>query len=284
MKRLALSLRMAGLLASAVMSVAGCTPFAPLVERREGPLQEPDRPASLVKMFEQQQRGAAVDLVRRQRLADAAVVWEVLVVLRPDVVEYREQLADTRRRIDAVVTELLPRAALAARRGDPDAAARQYLAVLALQPYNRLAADALRVLERERNSRLFLGRPARVTLARRAVGLGARMSVDDGAAVSNEVEHAALLARQDESDEAVALLERRLAEAPSDAGARRLLADLYNRRADVLATRDRPAAVAALQRSLSLEPAQPQAALRLQQLREAIRQQPPPAASAATSD
>ena len=118
--------------------------------------------------FEQRQFELAVNLAQQKWLADAALAWEVLVVLRPDVPDYRERLAEIRRQIDSAVAERLPRGASAAQRGDIDYATRQYLAILALQPHNALAADALRALERERNKRQYLGRHSRLTITRRA--------------------------------------------------------------------------------------------------------------------
>ena len=117
--------------------------------------------------FEQRQFDHAVNLAQQKWLASAALAWEVLVVLRPDVPVYRERLADIQRQIDSAVAEKLPRAASAAQAGDIDSAARQYLAILALQPHNALAADALRALERERNKRNYLGRHSRSTITRR---------------------------------------------------------------------------------------------------------------------
>lgn len=158
--------------------VAGCASTAPPPE--PGPITSAavDRdddvprgrapPLSLQTPFEQRQLERAVMLAQQKWLADAAVAWEVLVVLRPDVADYRERLAEIRRQIDSAVAERLPRAASAAQRGDIDHATRQYLAILALQPHNTPAADALRNLERERNKRLYLGRHSRLTITRRA--------------------------------------------------------------------------------------------------------------------
>lgn len=161
-----------------VVVVAGCaspvtlsetrlaTPTA--VEREDSAPPGTAPPLSLPTPFEQRQFERAVNLGRQKWLADAALAWEVLVVLRPDVPDYRERLAETRRQIDAAVAERLPRAASAAQRGDIDNATQQYLSILALQPNNALAAGALRALERERNKRQYLGRHSRLTITRRA--------------------------------------------------------------------------------------------------------------------
>lgn len=258
--------------------------------------------------FERQQRERAIESTRQRRLADAAFAWEVLTVLRPELPEYRERLAESQKLVDDAVADRLPRAAQAARRGDIEPATQQYLAVLALQPQNPQAADALRALERERNARQYLGRPSRITLTRRAAPDGematggpppsgavsarpsapallvakAPSAVSPSVAStlpgSNDVEHAALLAGDGELDDAIALLERRLAAERRDTSARRLLASLYARKAEALVSSNRPAALDAVQKSLRIEPTEPRALSLLSQLKPAHA--PAPASSA----
>ena len=227
--------------------------------------------------FEQQYRDRAGSAQRQGRLADAAVAWEVLAVLRPDSREYRDALADTRRQIDVAVAERLPRAVQAQRRGDLEAATQGYLAVLALQPDSTSAADALRSIERERVKRQQLGRLSRLTLTRR--GTEATGPNDKAVAPAgvdrNELEHAAILARQGEIDSAIGLLERRLAADRNDRAARNLLADLYERKADdVLAARDTAGAIALLEKSLRLDASDAHVAERLKQLRAGAGSKP----------
>ena len=227
--------------------------------------------------FEQHYRDRASSAQRQGHLADAAIAWEVLTVLRPESREYRDALLDTRRQIDAAVAERLPRAAQAQRRGDLDAATQGYLAVLALQPDSTPAADALRSIERERVKRQQLGRLSRLTLMRRGTET---MSPNDKLAAPagldrNELEHATILARQGEIDSAIGLLERRLAADRNDRAARNLLADLYERKADdVLAARDTAGAIALLEKSLRLDPSDAHVAERLKQLRAAAVSKP----------
>ena len=109
----------------------------------------------------------ALQLEDEGQWADAAWAWEVLVVLRPAHAPYRERAAALRQRIAAAVAEQLERAEAAQRRGAPDQAATHYLRALALQPDHAQAADALRALERERNRRMYLGKPSRLTIQRR---------------------------------------------------------------------------------------------------------------------
>ena len=226
--------------------------------------------------FEQQYRDRAGNALRQGRLADAAIAWEVLTVLRPDSRDYRDALVDTRRQISAAATERLARAAQAQRRGDLDAATQGYLAVLALQPDSIAAADALRGIERERVRRQQLGRPSRLTLTRRGSESMAPSDKPVPAGVDrNELEHAAILARQGEIDSAIGLLERRTALDRNDRAARNLLADLYERKADdALAARDTASAITLLEKSLRLDASDMRVAERLKQLRSTAAPKP----------
>ncbi len=227
--------------------------------------------------FEQQYRDRASSAQRQGHLADAAIAWEVLTVLRPESREYREALDSTRRQIDAAVAERLPRATQALRRGDLDAATQGYLAVLALQPDSSPAADALRSIERERVKRQQLGRLSRLTLMRRGTETtGPSDKTPAPVAVDrNELEHATILARQGEIDSAISLLERRIAADRNDRAARNMLADLYERKADdVLAAKDTAGAIALLEKSLRLDPSDAHVAERLKQLRGAKLSKP----------
>lgn len=174
-----------------LLVLAGCTtsvtqppPAAP-----DAPaLAAPSGPPTPASVFEQQQRERAQSAARQGHWAEVALAWELLTVLRPGNADYRERLTETRTRIDALVAERLPRAALAAQRGEVEAAMQHYLAIVALQPAHGAAAEALRALERERNRKLYLGRYSRHTLTRRALGdaeMPPRMTaprVRDGAA------------------------------------------------------------------------------------------------------
>lgn len=225
---------------------------------------------STAPTFEQKQRERAQSLTRRGRLADAALAWEILTVFRPDAVEYRERLADTRRQIDAAVAERSQRGAQAFKRGELDNASAYYLAALALQPDQPQAADALRAIERERNKRSYLGKYSRVTLTHRAT-VQAEVVMPrkpvGATADRNELEHASMLATQGEFDDAIQLLERRLAGDRRDEAARLLLADVYYQKAEKLAVRDKAAAITALQKSVRLDATHTRAAARLQQLK-----------------
>ena len=254
-----------GLLVSLVLltacgSAPVATPASPPADDGAPPSAPP------VSAFEARQRDRAQQLSRQGRLADAAVAWEVLTVLRPDTGEYRERLSDMRRQIDAALNDRLQRATQAQRRGDAEAAVQQYLAVLALQPDHAQAADALRAIERERNRRNFLGKYSRLTVTRRAVA-DAEMAPVEVAGTPGELEHASLLASQGEYADAIAVLDRRVAANRRDAAATRMLADVHYQQGVALAAVDRHAAVSSLERALRLNPQLARARTRLAELK-----------------
>ena len=230
------------------------------------------------RVFERKQRERAQLLARQGRLGEAVLAWEVMTVLRPDAVEYRDRLAELRKQVDGAVAERLQRGAAAQQRGELDAATQQYLAALALQPDQAQAAEALRSIERERNKRNFLGKYSRLTLTRRSMADATMPSTT--APESNELEHASILASQGDIDDAIAVLEKRLAADRRDAAARQLLADVYFQKADKLAARDKKGAIAALEKSVRLDPAHTRAVALLKQLKAPVA---PAAAASGTS-
>lgn len=194
--------------------------------------------------------------------------WEILTVLRPESAEYRDRLAETRRLADATFADRLERGAQALRRHDLDAAAAHYLTALSLQPDHAGAADALRGIERERNRRMHLGKPSRLTLTRRAATEAQMNALAPAVPLDrNEIEHAALLGTQGEHDEAIALLERLLAKDRRDASACRLLAEMYVQKGEKQLARDRVAAQLAFEKGLRIDAGNLQAAARLRQLK-----------------
>ena len=136
---------------------------------------------------------------------------------------------------------------------------------------------AQRAIERERVKRQQLGRLSRLTLMRRGTEAMAPndKAVAPAALDRNELEHAAILARQGEIDSAIGLLERRIASDRNDRAARTMLADLYERKADdLLAARDTAGAITSLEKSLRLDASDAQVAERLKQLRSASGSKP----------
>jgi tetratricopeptide (TPR) repeat protein len=254
-------------LASCALTVA-CVSTPPAEPATEpiGATLAPVASTSPHPAFEQRQRERALTLTRDGRLADAAVAWEVLIVLRPDVGAYRERLDEVKRQIDSTVAEQLPRAAQAARRGEIDGAMQLYLGVLAVEPDHAKAANALRALERERVKRNFVGKYTRYTLTRRSISDG-EMKYAPKLEERNELEHASMLAGQGDFDDAIALLEQRLKSNPREPATQRLLADLYFQKVQAQPGLDKAAAIRWLERSVQLDPRHAAAKARLWQLR-----------------
>jgi cell division septation protein DedD len=100
--------------------------------------------------FEQQHLTQARQQTAEGDLAEAAFHWEVLTVLRPDEKEYEDKLAQTRAQIERATSELMRNGREAQRKGAWEEATQRYLALLALAPDDKAAAQALRAVERER--------------------------------------------------------------------------------------------------------------------------------------
>ena len=265
--------------------LAACgTPVPPADAGGSAPAREemslPAQAQSPNRAFERKQRERAQMLARQGRLGEAVLAWEVVTVLRPDAVEYRERLAELRKQVEAASAERLQRGAAALQRGELDAATQQYLAVLALQPDQAQAAEALRSIERERNKRNFLGKYSRLTLTRRSM---ADATMPSTAPESNELEHASILASQGDIEDAIAVLEKRVAADRRDDAARQLLADVYFQKGEKLAARDKKAAIAALEKCVRLDPTHVRASALLKQLKPAVVAAPAATASAPIS-
>ncbi len=99
--------------------------------------------------------------------------------------------------------------------------------------------------------------------AGRVAGAGAGAATAGSATAAgsdrNELEHIAMLSAQGEVDEAIALLERRSAQDRRDPSARRLLADLYVRKAERVAMTDRAGGISWLQKCLKIDGKHPRA-------------------------
>lgn len=258
----------------ALCAIASCTLFVACAGAPpERPAPQPERamPAPMARTsphaaFEQRQRERALGLARQGRLADAALTWEVLTVLRPDDANYRERLADMRRQIHAAVAERLPRATQAAKRGELEGSTQLFLEVLALEPGQAEAAEGLRAIERERVKRNHLGKYARLTLTRRAISDSELVPVhklDE----RNAIEHASMLAGQGDFNDAIALLERRVSANPREEAASLLLADIYFRRVQAQPDLDKAVALRSIERSVHLDATHAGARGQLRQLK-----------------
>lgn len=230
--------------------------------------------------FELQQRERARDLTRQGAFGEAAIAWEVLSLLRPDVDEYAENLRRVRSRIETRVAQRLQAAEQSRRRGDNEQATQQFLQVLGDDPLNTQAADALRAAERERNKRNYLGKLSRLTLARSSMVEAEQSRAMPPPDDRNDLEHASLLMHQAEYAEAIRLLERYVKAFPQDEAARKALAEACYQSAERKLANEPKAAQVLLQRAVKLDPAHDQAARRLRQLSGAPPAKSPPGVSA----
>jgi hypothetical protein len=265
------SLRLAAALVTVLLSVAGCAsrwqptaserpaPSVP-VAAAAGPISPAPaaRPTALSE-FEARHRDIADNAAQTGRWAE--VIWslDVLQALRPDDTSLPPRRLQAEQAAQALAAERVRQAKLAQQRGDAEAAQRGYLDVLALQPAAAGPADVaqavegLRTLERDRVTRQHLGLSTRSTFMR-APTAAARSIGKAGALGRNDVEHASLLAAQGDVNGAIALLKPVAATSNNDAGARRLLGDLYLRQADALWPAQRAAAVTAIENGLLADP------------------------------
>lgn len=203
-----------------VLSLAACASMPP-----ERPVPQSTgggfalQPA-LYQSFEDAHRDKALSLQQQHRWAEAAMEWEILALVNPERVEYRNQQRDAQARIAKGVEENLKSADEARQRGDVQAASHFYLKALSLDPSNSTAADALRKLEHD---------SVRHTLHTRV----AHMSKDAGtprpgpASERRDLEFGALLLRQGDYPDSIKTLEKYLKSAPKDELARRYLADAH---------------------------------------------------------
>jgi tetratricopeptide (TPR) repeat protein len=105
--------------------------------------------SSFYQSFEHNHREKALALQQQRRWAEAAVEWDILVLLRPENAEYQTRLRDVKARIAKGVEEDMKSAEEARQGGDLQEASRSYLKALSLDPTNRAAIDALRKIQHE---------------------------------------------------------------------------------------------------------------------------------------
>jgi tetratricopeptide (TPR) repeat protein len=152
------------LLAAAGAMLTGCvTP--PTDERAPSPgppaEQTPASRPPATDGLEQRHRERAQAYEREGNWADALVEWELLALIKPDAVQYRDAAAATRARIRAATAGLLRAAEFARRQGNLDQATLLYLRALNLDREDAAAAQALRDIDAERTQRAYLNRPPR---------------------------------------------------------------------------------------------------------------------------
>lgn len=191
--------------------------------------------------FERDQLARARALENSGSYGEAAIVWEILSLYRPDESAYRSALAGARSHALRSADELVANARAAAEAGNEQRAVRESLRALSLDRSNKKAAALLRKLEATRNRRYFLGRPTRETLGRAddyltepppiaSPSTNPRQDGDDktrgggspgdGDTDRFQVEQASALIREGAFTEALALLARFVGAHPEDEHAR----------------------------------------------------------------
>lgn len=271
-----------------VLWLAGCaSPIgvpAPSADSAGASASATAMPPSLsgVDRFEAVRKDQALLATRQGRLAEAALAWEVLALLRPGQAEYQQQWSAARQALEQAVTQRLARAQAARQRGDTSAAERLYLEVLSLSPAHASASQALRDLETERNRASVVGRFAQPFNLQARSGRGttnapATAPVPRGQTATpgappgttnqrNLLEHASLLVSQGELDSAIALLNDAGSAVLRDPESRQTLARLYAQRGEFRAARDHKAARSDMERALELDPSLKEVRARLQAL------------------
>jgi tetratricopeptide (TPR) repeat protein len=165
------------------------------------------------------------------KLVEASQAWEVLVALRPDLPDYRSALARVSALIEAATIDNFDKAVQAQRKGDLELAARHFLAVAGLKPDHKQAIEALRTIERDRVRHTQLGRSSSSMAVRKSQS-DAQSTSRKNIEIRNVMEHAALLQRQGDMTEAIALIRVYLDSNPGDKDADDLLTELQNRKTD----------------------------------------------------
>jgi tetratricopeptide (TPR) repeat protein len=126
---------------------------------------EPTQAApSSIDALEARHRERAQSYVRERNWADALAQWELLALLKPNAQEYRDALADTRKRIRDAADGLSRAAEQARRQGNLDQATLLYLRLLNIERDNAAAAQALRDIDAERTQRTYINRPPRMVM------------------------------------------------------------------------------------------------------------------------
>ena len=242
------------------LMLVGCASRGPAPALPEDPpaSTEPAAPQAVdapLQGYERAQAERAASAEAAGQWADAALAWEILSLLRPDDETVRQRLQSARQRIELLANERQSAAVSAHRRGDLDLAMQAYLDVLALDPTRRIAADALRQIERDRTRRSLVGRFARPPAPRRNIEADMAAALEPSVparAANSQREHATLLARQGDVDGAIQLL--RDSPGPrQDAAHRNLLADLYVQKAEALRQRQPDLARQAVDAALALD-------------------------------
>jgi hypothetical protein len=220
--------------------------------------------------FEAQQRQALDQATRQGRWGEALWALDVLQALRPTDTSLATRRASAEREAQDTAAERVRLARQLFLKGDAEGAGRLYLEALSFHPQQVEAADALRALERERVARQHLGISSRTAFARNPFPAAKKpgKAPDSG---RNDLEHASMMASQGDLKGAISVLRQIVLGPKPEPGARRLLADLYLREAELHWPTQRAAAITSAENGLRLEPQHKRLRDRLAAWRGALR-------------
>ena len=208
-------------------------------------------------------------------LAAAAAQWQILTTLAPGDATFRQELAATRAVMDQRARENLAAGTAALKAGDADRAADAMLKVLALEPGNAEAAQALRDIERKRMARTQASRAARAGGTSVAANNGAsRPAAAQGAdvAYAYSLEQPLEMFKAGDTEGGLRELRQFVAANPNDRSARnRIGAAVYDRGKELEAQGQREQALAMYQEAVALRgSAAPGWSSRIQALKKAL--------------
>lgn len=253
------------------LGLSACSSTQPI---NNSAMPQPPAPAPQ-SVFERDSLAKAQALVKQGRHREAAELWEILHLYRPAEPAYEISLRQSRQTANRTAARFLDKARTARAAGNEQLAVTNYLQALASDPELGAAATELRALERTRNRRYFLGKPTRLTLGRANDYLTKGQAADTANLETNEpepktdsassdnsnpsehgtLEHAALLEREGEFTEALAMLTRYVKANPKDEQARQQIARTWEAFGDRALSAGRPrAALRAFERAQAYNP------------------------------
>ena len=269
-----------GLLSAGVAVLAGCAQVPPAPEPARAPVARPAAPDERVAGVVARHLKQAEQDKQSGDLAAAAAQWQILTLLEPGDENFRTELAAARATLARRSQEYLNTGTAAMRAGDTDRAAESMLKVLALDPGNAEAAQALRDIERRKLSRIAAGRAARVADA--MGGTSARAAVprqpapippaDTAAGEAYRLEQPIELFRAGDTEGGLRDMRRFVEANPTDRASRnRIGTVVYDRAREIEAQGQREPALALYEQAVVLrgEPA-PGWATRIQALKKSL--------------
>lgn len=199
--------------------LAGCTAISPLWVT--APQAKPDAHSLVAK-----HQDRALTLMRDGSLAEAALQWEILILLEPDTQEYRRRLDETRTLINKATTEHLRAAEKARGEGQTKQASLAYLKALAANPLNQTAAQRLRALEQETLRTGQLARAPRIALPTNTMPHTKPPSTSE-AHERRDLDLGVMLYRQRDYPGSIRVLGKYLQDSPADVLAKQYLSEAH---------------------------------------------------------